>query len=92
MDQNKAARPYEIVTEMLTALDDFDIDKITEITKEIYNSADIPEDLSRSIFIAMPKKPGANERELHQTISHVTKLIICILMNRAPSRFRPEIG
>ena len=93
--RNKAAGPDGIVTEMLTALDDFGIKKITELINEIYNSGEIPEELSRSIFIALPKKPGANECGLHRTISlmsHITKLLIRILMNRARSRIRPEIG
>ncbi|MGX9987587.1 reverse transcriptase domain-containing protein [Soonwooa purpurea] len=95
LKRNKAPGPDGIVAEMMTALDDFGIEKLTEITNGIYNSGEIPEDLSRSIFIALPKKPGANECELHRTISlmsHMTKLIIRILMNRARSRIRPEIG
>lgn len=94
LNRNKAAGPDGIVTKMLTALDDFSIDKITEIISDIYNSGYIEEDLSRSIFIAMPKKQSANECELHRTISsmsHVTKLIIRILMNRVCSRIRPDI-
>lgn len=37
LNRNKAAGPEGILTEMLTALDDFGIDKITEITNEIYS-------------------------------------------------------
>ncbi|GFO41248.1 craniofacial development protein 2 [Plakobranchus ocellatus] len=40
----------------------------------------IPTDLSKSIFIALPKKPGATECELHRTISlmsHITKRSKC---------------
>ena len=35
----------------------------------------IPPDISKSIFIALPKKPGATESDLHKTInlmSHIT--------------------
>lgn len=86
LNRNKAVGPDGIVTEMLIALDDFGIEKITEIINEIYNNGDIPEDLSRSIFIALPKKPGTNKCELHRTISrmsHITKNIIHILMKHA---------
>lgn len=64
LNRNKVAGPEGIITEMLTALDNFSIDKITEIN-EIYNSGDIEEDLSRSNFLALPKKPGTNECDLH---------------------------
>lgn len=43
----------------LTALDDFGIYKITEIMKyRDNNNGEIPEDLSRSIFIVMSEKLG----------------------------------
>lgn len=38
---NKAAGPDGIVIEMLSALNNFNRDKITEIINEIYNSGDI---------------------------------------------------
>lgn len=82
------------VKEMIKALDDFNIDEITEIISEIDNSGDIVEHLSRSIFIALPKKPGTNKCEFHWTIilrSHITKLITPILI-RVCSRIRLEIG
>lgn len=52
------------------------------IINEIYNRSDILEDLNRPIFIALPRKAGANE----------PKLIIQILMNTLRSRIRLEIG
>ena len=60
----------------------------------MYNSGNIPEDLSKSIFIALPKKPGATECELHRTISLmsvVLKVILRILMQRMRNKIRPEI-
>lgn len=50
---------------MIAALDNFSIKKIMKIINEIYESDHIPE-ISRSIFIAQPKKPGFDECELHQ--------------------------
>lgn len=43
----KAAGPDGIVIEMLSALNNFNSDKITEIINEIYNSVDILENLGR---------------------------------------------
>ena len=93
--KNKAQGPDNIVIEMIQATGDFGIDKITEISNEIYDSGKIPEDLTKSIFIALPKKPGATECELHRTISlmsHVIKIILRVLMMRARRCTRPEIS
>ena len=51
--------------------------------------------MSRSIFIALTKKPGATDCELHQTISlmsHVTKLLLRIIMMRVRNKINPEIA
>src|SRR5437870_9857477 len=64
------------------------------IANDMYNSRNIPEDLSKSIFIALPKKPGATECELHITISLmsvVLNVILHILMQRMRNKIRPEI-
>lgn len=45
----------------MTVIDDFAIDKITQIINEMYNNIHKLEDLSRSIFIELSKKPFANE-------------------------------
>ena len=95
MKRKKAAGPDEVIMEMIDALEDFGIEKLTKVLNVVYDSGEIPEDLSKSIFIALPKKPGAIECELHRTISlmsHVTKILLRILMMRARCRIRPEIG
>lgn len=51
-------RADRIVIEALSALCYFDIDKITYIINEIYNSDLISEYLRRFIFRALPKKPS----------------------------------
>ena len=94
MKRHKAAEPDEIVTEMITSLEEGGVSKVADIINEIYDTGEII-DLYRSIFIALPKKPGTIECELHRTISlmsHITKLILRIIMERVCSRIRPEIG
>ena len=95
MKRHKAAGPDEIVTEMVTSLEKYGVSNVTDIINEIYDTGEIPEDLCRSIFTALPKKPGAVECELHRTIglmNNITKLILRIIMERVCSRIRLEIG
>jgi hypothetical protein len=92
---NKSPGPDEIVVEQIKCLDEFGFDKVTDILNEIYDSGEIPDELTKSIFIALPKKPGTIECELHRTISlmsHLTKLLLRILMMRARSKIKPEIS
>ena len=91
---NKVAGPDGIV-EMIEALEDFGINTLTEILNGIFDSGNIPEDLSTSIFIALPKKPNVTECELHRTIglmSHIIKIFPRIIMWRARKSISPEIG
>lgn len=50
INRNKAAGLYGITIKIISALDDFGIDKITEILNELYGSSKIA-DRSREIFI-----------------------------------------
>ena len=59
MKKGKAAGPDKSTVEMTESLDDFGIDMLTDFLNAIYDSGEIPSDLSKSIFIALPKKPGA---------------------------------
>ena len=95
MKPRKSAGPDGIVTEMIMALEDYGIDKLTDVINKIYDTGEFPTDLSKSIFVAIPKKPGAIECEHHRLISlmsHITKIIMRILLLRARNRITPEIG
>ena len=83
MNFGKAIGPVSILVKLLGALEDNGIDQITTLLNEIYNTGQIPPDNSESIFIALPKKPGAKECELLRVISlisHITKLFSFIIM------------
>ena len=97
MKHNKAIGPDEISSDLIKSLDYLGVNKLTNILNETYESesGDLPEDLCRSIFIALPKNPGAIERELHRTISimsHVTNILMKILMSRARNKISREIS
>ena len=74
---------------MITALEDLGIHFLTEFANKVYDVGSFPDDLSKSIFIAIPKKIGTTECELHRTISllsHVTKIILRVIMLRARNK------
>ena len=93
--KGKAPVPNNITIELLEALEEFGVDQITKFLNNIYDTGEIPEDLSKSIFITLPKKAGAIECELHRTISlmsHLTKIFLWIVMNRTRNKTRLEIA
>ena len=95
MKDGKAVGPDNITTEMIKALEGFGITTLTKLINNIYDTGHIPSDLSKSIFIALPKKPNANECKNHRTISlmsHVTKILLRIIMMRIRNTILPEIA
>ncbi|GFS12153.1 endonuclease-reverse transcriptase [Elysia marginata] len=96
MKSGKATGPDKISVDIIEALDDYGIEKTTNLLNEIYDTGQIPTDLTKSIFIALPKKkPGATECELHRTISlmsHITKILLRIVMLRVRNKIKPQIA
>jgi len=92
---NKATGPDGISVEMIQCLEELGVDVMTKLINKIYDTGEIPDDLTKSIFIALPKKAGATECELHRTISlmsHVTKILLKILMMRMKNKISTEIA
>ena len=95
MPKKKAPGPDDITIEKVQALDDFGIERLTALANKIYDEGHFPDEMSKSIFITLPKKPGTTKCELHRTISlmsHMTKLILKILLQRVRGRTREEIS
>ena len=52
-------------------------------------------DLAKSVFITLPKIPGTMDCELYRTISlmsHLTQVLLRIIMARMRKSLRPEIS
>ena len=95
MKRGKATGADQIAIEMIIALKEFGVEKLTDFANKVYDAGTFPEELSKSIFIALPKKTGATECELHRTISlmsHITKILLRVILIRARSKVRPEIS
>lgn len=95
MRKGKSSGPDNIPVELYEALEDFGVEKLTILLNRIYNSGKVPEDLLKTVFIALPKKPGATECGQHRTISlmsHLTKILLRIIMLRIRNKIKPEIS
>ena len=95
MKSNKGMDPDEISIKMVQSLDELGTDAIIKLINMIYDKGKIPEDLTKSLFVALPKKSRATECELHRIIgpmSHVTKILLKILMMRMQNKIRLEIA
>ena len=95
MSKRKATGPDEIPTEVLEALGDTAIDMLHKLFNKIYDSGEIPHEMCNSIFIALPKKPGADSCENFRTISlmsHITKILLRVVINRMRNIINFEIS
>ena len=95
MKKGKTTGSDEISTEMLRALDDENIDVITNLCNIMYNRGVIPTDLKQSIFIALPKKSKTQSFTEYRTISlmsHVTKLLLKVIEQRIVKKIDNEVS
>ena len=68
---------------------------ILELSNMIHNQGSFPSELNKSILITLPKVNGTIKCEKHRTISlmsHVTKLVLRIVINRIRGRTLDEIA
>ncbi|GFO33982.1 retrovirus-related pol polyprotein line-1 [Plakobranchus ocellatus] len=76
MKHGKATGPDNISVELIEALEDFGIGKVTLLLNEIYDTGQTPTDLSKSIFLALPKKPAFDRGRLDEIITQLKQLNI----------------
>ena len=80
---------------MLRALDDENIDVITNLCNIMYNSKVIPTDLKQSIFITLSKKSKAQSCTEYRTISlmsHIKKLLLKVIEQRIVKKINNEVS
>ena len=95
MKEGKATGPEGIPIEIQTALEDIGINETTKLLNIIYDSGEISEDVRRSVFIALPKKPGTTDCDQNRTVSlmsHLPKILLLIIMKRIRKKLHPEIS
>ena len=95
MKNGKTTGSDEISTEILRALDNQNIDVVTNLCNIIYNSGVIPTNLKQSIFITLPKKSKAHSCTEYRTISimsHITKLLLKVIEQRIVKKIDNEVS
>jgi hypothetical protein len=95
MKNRKSPGTDGIMIEMLNATEDFAVDKITKLANKIYNTGYIPEEMKKSVFVVLPKKPGTVECNEHRTISfmsQVTKIILTVLLTRSRNKIKDVVA
>ena len=95
MPMRKAPGPDDITTEMLVAAGGRGVTEITNLANMMYSEGRFPEQMYKSIFITIPKVKGTAKCEKHRTLSlmsHVTKLVLRVIMNRMRGRTLSEIS
>ncbi|ELU12394.1 hypothetical protein CAPTEDRAFT_212104 [Capitella teleta] len=73
MKTRKATGADGVAVEMFSALEDLGVQKLTNILNKIYDTGNIPEDLLKSVFIALPKKPASSEADLQHLLDIVDR-------------------
>ena len=85
MKWRKAEGSDGVVVEMVEAVGEFGIEKITELANRIYSTGQVPEAMKESEFIVIPKMDGAVECSKHRTISimsQMRKIVLKVLNER----------
>lgn len=79
MGSGGTPEPDNITVEVTSALEECGVDRFTGLLNMVYGAGDVPPDLCRSMFIAIPEKAGALECDHHFTISivnHLTRILL----------------
>lgn len=93
--QGKAVGPDEVYIEIIKLLNDENLDSLTEIFNNIYETGEIPQDWLQSIFVPIPKKPNANHSDQYRMISllsQVLKLFLKIVHTRIYNRCEMDVS
>ena len=95
MKDGKAVGVDGVAAEELKALGEFGIDILKEMACKIHEMGYITKEMEEIILLTMPKKAGTLECNKHRTISiisHISKLILRIVLNRIRPKIRAEVA
>ena len=85
LKQNKAPGIDNITAELLQCASMKIKDAFYQLTQDIYEKGDVPDDYCKSIIVTIPKKSGSNSCEQFRTLTlltHVSKILTKIINRR----------
>ena len=91
----KAPGDDGITVEMIKLLEEFGIEKLTDLYNVIYSTGTFPEELLKSVYITLPKQPRATECSNYRTISlmpHTLKIFLKVIQDRIGRKIDREVG
>ena len=95
MKDGKATDTHKLPAEALKALDEQNIEIMTSLFNEIYNSGMLLTEIKHSVYVTLPKKPKAMNCTEFRTISlmsHITKLLLKIIQQRMANKIDREVS
>ena len=95
MNTGKATGEDGIAIEMIQSLGNDSKVLVLSLLNKIYSTGQLPQDFTRSVFVAIPKKARATECKDHRTISlmpHVLKLLLKMVIKRIKTAIEPEVA
>src|SRR5215469_11454827 len=91
MKIGKAVGNDGITLETLKAVENFAVEKITNLANKIYESGELTKQMKKSVFIAIPKVQGTLDCEKHRTISIISQVFkITITRNKIRAQISEE--
>jgi len=95
MKVGKSPGNDNITAELLFACKELSIKNLCILANKIYETGVIPRQMKESVFIPLPKKGNLLEcgnYRLISLMSHVTKIILRVIMRRVRNKLLPEIS
>jgi hypothetical protein len=95
MKDKKAAGDDDVPVEALRLLGDDDLNLLTQLINNIYESGEWPKDFTEVTMVALKKKPKARKCTDHRTISltaHAAKVVASVISRRANKKIEDVLG
>ena len=95
MKRREAKENEGVVVEMVEALGDIVIAKITELANRIYSTGTLPDRMKESEFLVIRKKVGARHCGKHRTNSNtnlVAKIVLKVIGESLNAKVEENVG
>jgi hypothetical protein len=95
MRDKRATGADDVPVEALKLLGDDDLNLVTQLISNIYESREWPKDFTEVTMVTLKKKPNARKWTDHHTISliaHVAKVVASVIRRRSENKIEDVLG